>query len=85
MEIKDEYVVYPNKWSSSSFKYGPEYRANEGMFRGEIPYGRLGSMIFRESKDLYGDGKAELLTGKGGRFPLGAFQKIYPRNVAHRR
>ena len=77
-EVKGEYVVYPHKASYFVFHYGEEYRANDGMFRGNLNYGDICRLILKGAADLHGEGRARLQVGEGGKFHLTDFKPIYP-------
>lgn len=78
-EVKEEYVVYPHKASYYIFNYGEKYKANESAFRGNLDYSDVCNLIFKETNDLYGMGRARMRVGEGGKFHLTDFRLIYPR------
>ncbi len=77
-ETKEPYIVYPHKASYWVFHYGEKYKANDGMFRGNLGYDDVCALIIKGANDLRGEGKAQLRVGEGGKFHLADLKAIYP-------
>jgi hypothetical protein len=77
-EVKDEYMVYPHKAGYYVFDYDKEYRDNGLRFVGNQRFDDVCEMVLEGVDDLYGQGKAQLRVGEGGKFHLEEIKQIYP-------
>jgi len=78
---KQEYLVYPDKVGCYVFNYGGEYKANESAFKTNLNYAEICTLILKETDDLYGKGKAQLIVEDGrdrAKFHLTDIECIYP-------
>ncbi|MBI4060887.1 MAG: hypothetical protein HY403_05595 [Elusimicrobia bacterium] len=77
-KMEQDYVVYPHTARYFVFNYGPEYRANPGLFRGPLSYEDMCSLIIKGVGRPQDISTGLFAVGEEGKFHLTNLAKAYP-------